>query len=243
MLASRERHAQIGQTRPQRIASLHPLFRDALTAHHHAAMTDLAIKQATVPALLRVSRELDRAEAKQRASRPVSAAGINLPFTAGDAGRVLASARSGAAFLGGAVVKQLGGGTAPKFLTEMGANAGRDVVDLATNAIPSTYHLAATTVHDPKAGAKMLAQPYIDLGKNIAKGDVKKIAEHPAPERPAGLRRLRGARARARRRGADRRQGGQRGPARGRARRCARPPRWSCPAPRSAPRAATRPTC
>jgi hypothetical protein len=179
MLASRERHAQIGQTRPQRLASLHPLFRDALTAHHHAAMTDLAIKQATVPALLRVSRELDRAEAKQRASRPVSAAGINLPFTAGDAGRVLASARSGAAFLGGAVVKQLGGGTAPKFLTEMGANAGRDVVDLATNAIPSTYHLAATTVHDPKAGAKMLAQPYIDLGKNIAKGDVKKIAEHP----------------------------------------------------------------
>jgi hypothetical protein len=179
MLASRERHAQIGQTRPQRIASLHPLFRDALTTHHHAAMTDLAIKQATVPALLRVSRELDRAEAKQRASRPVSAAGINLPFTAGDAGRVLASARSGAAFLGGAVVKQLGGGTAPKFLTEMGANAGRDVVDLATNAIPSTYHLAATTVHDPKAGAKMLAQPYIDLGKNIAKGDVNKIAEHP----------------------------------------------------------------
>jgi hypothetical protein len=179
MLASRERHAQIAQTRPQRLASLHPLFRDALTAHHHAAMTDLAIKQATVPALLRVSRELDRAEAKQRASRPVSAAGINLPFTAGDAGRVLASARSGAAFLGGAVVKQLGGGTAPKFLTEMGANAGRDVVDLATNAIPSTYHLAATTVHDPKAGAKMLAQPYIDLGKNIAKGDVKKIAEHP----------------------------------------------------------------
>jgi hypothetical protein len=179
MLASRERHAQIAQTRPQRIASLHPLFRDALTAHHQAAMTDLAIKQATVPALLRVSRELDRAEAKQRASRPVSAAGINLPFTAGDAGRVLASARSGAAFLGGAVVKQLGGGTAPKFLTEMGANAGRDVVDLTTNAIPSTYHLAATTVHDPKAGAKMLAQPYIDLGKNIAKGDVKKIAEHP----------------------------------------------------------------
>jgi hypothetical protein len=179
MLASRERHAQIAQTRPQRLASLHPLFRDALTAHHHAAMTDLAIKQATVPALLRVSRELDRAEAKQRASRPVSAAGINLPFTAGDAGRVLASARSGAAFLGGAVVKQLGGGTAPKFLTEMGANAGRDVVDLATNAIPSTYHLAATTVHDPRAGAKMLAQPYIDLGKNIAKGDVKKIAEHP----------------------------------------------------------------
>jgi hypothetical protein len=179
MLASRERHAQIAQTRPQRLASLHPLFRDALTAHHHAAMTDLAIKQATVPALLRVSRELDRAEAKQRASRPVSAAGINLPFTAGDAGRVLASARSGAAFLGGAVVKQLGGGTAPKFLTQMGANAGRDVVDLATNAIPSTYHLAATTVHDPKAGAKMLAQPYIDLGKNIAKGDVKKIAEHP----------------------------------------------------------------
>jgi hypothetical protein len=80
MLASRERHAQIAQTRPQRIASLHPLFRDALTAHHHAAMTDLAIKQATVPALLRVSRELDRAEAKQRASRPVSAAGINLPL-------------------------------------------------------------------------------------------------------------------------------------------------------------------
>jgi hypothetical protein len=30
-----------------------------------------------------------------------------------------------------------------------------------------------------EAGAKMLAQPYIDLGKNIAKGDVKKIAEHP----------------------------------------------------------------
>jgi hypothetical protein len=179
MLASRERHAQIAQTRPQRLASLHPLFRDALTAHHHAAMTDLAIKQATVPALLRVSRELDRAEAKQRASRPVSAAGINLPFTAGDAGRVLASARSGAAFLGGAVVKQLGGGTAPKFLTEMGANAGRDVVDLATNAIPSTYHLATTTVHDPRAGVKMLAQPYVDLGKNIAKGDVRKIAEHP----------------------------------------------------------------
>jgi hypothetical protein len=179
MLASRERHAQIAQTRPQRLASLHPLFRDALTAHHHAAMTDLAIKRATVPALLRISRELDRAEAKQRASRPVSAAGINLPFTAGDAGRVLASARSGAAFLGGAVVKQLGGGTAPKFLTEMGANAGRDVVDLATNAIPSTYHLAATTVHDPKAGAKMFLQPYGELGKNIAKGDVKKIAEHP----------------------------------------------------------------
>jgi hypothetical protein len=179
MLASRERHAQIAQTRPQRLASLHPLFRDALTAHHHAAMTDLAIKQATIPALLRVSRELDRAEAKQRAARPVSAAGVDLPFTAGDAGRVLASARSGAAFLGSAVAKQLGGGVAPKLLTEMGANAGRDVVDLATNAIPSTYHLAATTIHDPRAGVKMLAQPYIDLGKNIAKGDVKKIAEHP----------------------------------------------------------------
>jgi hypothetical protein len=178
MLASRERHAQIAQTRPQRIASLHPLFRDALTAHHHAAMTDLAIKQATVPALLRVSRELDRAEAKQRASRPVSAAGINLPLTAGDAGRILATARTGAAFIGKSVAAGLEGPFG-KLTTQVGANAGRDVVDLATNAIPSTYHLAATTVHDPKAGAKMLAQPYIDLGKNIAKGDVKKIAEHP----------------------------------------------------------------
>jgi hypothetical protein len=178
MLASRERHAQIAQTRPQRLASLHPLFRDALTAHHHAAMTDLAIKQATVPALLRVSRELDRAEAKQRASRPVSAAGINLPLTAGDAGRILATARTGAAFIGKSVFAGLEGPFG-KLTTQVGANAGRDVVDLATNAIPSTYHLAATTIHDPKAGVKMLAQPYIDLGKNIAKGDVKKIAEHP----------------------------------------------------------------
>jgi hypothetical protein len=178
MLASRERHAQIAQTRPQRLASLHPLFRDALTAHHHAAMTDLAIKQATVPALLRVSRELDRAEAKQRASRPVSAAGINLPLTAGDAGRILGTARTGAAFIGKSVFAGLEGPFG-KLTTQVGANAGRDVVDLATNAIPSTYHLATTTIHDPKAGAKMLAQPYIDLGKNIAKGDVKKIAEHP----------------------------------------------------------------
>jgi hypothetical protein len=178
MLASRERHAQIAQTRPQRLASLHPLFRDALTAHHHAAMTDLAIKQATVPALLRVSRELDRAEAKQRASRPVSAAGINLPLTAGDAGRILGTARTGAAFIGKSVFAGLEGPFG-KLTTQVGANAGRDVVDLTTNAIPSTYHLATTTIHDPKAGVKMLAQPYIDLGKNIAKGDVKKIAEHP----------------------------------------------------------------
>jgi hypothetical protein len=178
MLASRERHAQIAQTRPQRLASLHPLFRDALTAHHQAAMTDLAIKQATVPALLRVSRELDRAEAKQRASRPVSAAGINLPLTAGDAGRILGTARTGAAFIGKSVFAGLEGPFG-KLTTQVGANAGRDVVDLATNAIPSTYHLAATTVHDPRAGVKMLAQPYVDLGKNIAKGDVKKIAEHP----------------------------------------------------------------
>jgi hypothetical protein len=178
MLASRERHAQIGQTRPQRLASLHPLFRDALTAHHRAAMVDLAIKQATVPALLRVSRELDRAEAKQRASRPVSAAGINLPLTAGDAGRILATARTGAAFVGKSVAAGLEGPFG-KLTTQVGANAGRDVVDLATNAIPSTYHLAATTVHDPRAGVKMFLQPYGELGKNIARGDVKKIAEHP----------------------------------------------------------------
>jgi hypothetical protein len=61
------------------------------------------------------------------------------------------------------------------YAKEGAANAGRDLVDIPANAIPSLYKVGETALHNPKKAAGMLAQPYIDT----AKDPIKSFAEHP----------------------------------------------------------------
>jgi hypothetical protein len=62
-----------------------------------------------------------------------------------------------------------------KELNRLASNAGRDLVDIPANAIPSLYKLGETAIHDPKKAAGMVAQPYID----VAKHPVRSFEDHP----------------------------------------------------------------
>jgi hypothetical protein len=61
------------------------------------------------------------------------------------------------------------------YATKGAANAGRELVDIPANVIPSTYDIAATATHDPYKAAGMIVQPYIDAAKH----PLKSLEEHP----------------------------------------------------------------
>lgn len=68
-----------------------------------------------------------------------------------------------------------GGKQADKEIRTIGRHGAQDVVDTLANAIPSTYYLTKTAIHDPRAAAEMLAEPYIQTAKN----PVKAFQQHP----------------------------------------------------------------
>lgn len=55
------------------------------------------------------------------------------------------------------------------------ANTFKDALDIPANIVPGTYQLAKTTIHNPVAGAKMLAQPYVDFYHHPG----KQFVNHP----------------------------------------------------------------
>src|SRR4051794_3191170 len=170
-MLERERHRQIARTRTERKAARHPEVRDALTNKRALGALDAAR-----PALLQqVTKELDRQVKARDNARPVSALGFNLPFSKGAGQAVISTARKVGATIGGQGIQALLH-TNSDFLQKRGEAAGTDVVDLVTNAVPSTYALGREIVkgHERKA-LNMILDPY----KQLAEHPVKSFSEHP----------------------------------------------------------------
>jgi hypothetical protein len=170
-MLERERHRQVARTRTERKAARHPEVRDALTNKRALGALDAAR-----PALLQqVTKELDRQVKARDNARPVSALGFNLPFSKGAGQAVISTARKVGATIGGQGIQALLH-TNSDFLQKRGEAAGTDVVDLVTNAVPSTYALGREIVkgHERKA-LNMILDPY----KQLAEHPVKSFSEHP----------------------------------------------------------------
>lgn len=68
-----------------------------------------------------------------------------------------------------------GGKQAEKEIRTIGRHGAQDIVDTLANAVPSTYYLVDTALHDPLRAGEMLAEPYIQTAKN----PVKAFQQHP----------------------------------------------------------------
>jgi hypothetical protein len=164
----RQHHADIGQSRPDRRAGRHAELAAALDAIREATKT--AGREA-------VARNGEKKHGGGLFGTVLGKANEAL------AGKLTEGAVRGAEAAAKAIVtpegilglkpQTKGPGAALRKITE---NAGKDIVDLPANAIPSVYLPAreAATGHPGKA-AKMLAQPFIDVAKHPGKA----LLEHP----------------------------------------------------------------
>jgi hypothetical protein len=176
----RQHHADIGQSRPDRRAGRHADLAAALDAIREATKT------AGRGAVARGGEKKHGGglfgtvlgKANEALAGKLTEGAVHAAETAASKAAPIAVkiARGPIAATAEAGLKAAGGPDIGKFLSREAKAAGKDIVDLPANAIPSLYVPAreAAKGHPGKA-AKMLAQPFIDVAKHPGKA----LLEHP----------------------------------------------------------------